>query len=106
IFVAANANSMANIDLDLGQLDEALTMFQLTYDESRRADDFYFMVYALHGLGRVYMRQEKRADAAGMFQQALALAEKHKHPLQVSNSLTELANLAFSTGNLKEAEAL
>ncbi|HEX7938549.1 MAG TPA: tetratricopeptide repeat protein [Gemmatimonadaceae bacterium] len=105
-FLAANANSMANIDLDLGHLDDARQMFELTFRESERADDFYFMVYALHGLGRVFMRQEKSNDARAMFQRALELAEKHQHPLQISNSLTELANLAFVSRDMTEAESL
>jgi tetratricopeptide (TPR) repeat protein len=106
VFVAAAANSMANIDIELGHLDEALAMFTITYEESARADDFYFMVYALHGLGRVYARQNKHADAAKVLHRALHLAEAHQHPLQISNSLTELATLEYHSGSLADAEAL
>jgi tetratricopeptide (TPR) repeat protein len=97
---------MANIHLDMGNLEDAMSMFALTRDESARADDFYFNTYALHGMGRVYMRQDKRAEAALMFQQALKVAETHDHPLHISNSLTELATLHFHAGELDEAEAL
>jgi tetratricopeptide (TPR) repeat protein len=106
VFVAAAANSMANIDLDMGNLGEALSMFNVTYEESTRADDFYFMIYALHGLGRVYVLQNKPVDAVEMFQRALQLAEAHDNPLQISNSLTELATLEFRAGKLAEAERL
>ena len=106
VFLAATANSMANINLDMGNLDEALAMFNVTCEESTRADDFYFTVYGLHGLGRVYMHQERGAEAADMLQRALHLAEQHEHPLHVSNSLTELATFHFRSGNLDEAEAL
>ena len=106
VFVAAAANSMANIDLDMGNLGEALSMFNVTYEESTRADDFYFMIYALHGLGRVYVLQNKPAEAVEMFQRALQLAEAHDNPLQISNSLTELATLDFRAGKLAEAERL
>ncbi len=106
IFVAANANSIANIALDLGHLDEALAMFKIVYAESVRADDFYFTVYGLHGLGRVHMLQERRVEAEGMFRGALQLAEKHQHPGHISSSLTELATLAFRSGDLDEAERL
>jgi predicted alpha/beta superfamily hydrolase/tetratricopeptide (TPR) repeat protein len=106
IFLAATANSMANIDLDMGNLDEALAMFNVTYAESTRADDFYFAVYGLHGLGRVYMQQARAEDAKEMFERALRLAEKHEHPLHISNSLTELATFHFRSGNLDAAETL
>jgi tetratricopeptide (TPR) repeat protein len=106
IFLAATANSMANIHLDTGEHDEALAMFEVTYEQSARADDFYFMIYALHGLGRVYVHQGKVVEAQEMFQRALRLSEQHHHPLHISNSLTELATLHFHSRNLDDAEAL
>ncbi len=106
IFLAATANSMANIAMDMGHLEEALSMFNVTYAESTRADDYYFTIYGLHGLGRVHMAQQRRAEAADMFRRALELAEQHRHPLHISNSLTEFATYHFSAGNLDEAERL
>lgn len=106
VFVAAAANSMANIHLDAGEHDEALRMFAVTADASARADDFYFMVYALQGTGRVHMLQERTADAESMFRRALELSERHEHPLHVSNSLTELATLHSRRGALEDAQTL
>ena len=106
VFLAATANSMANIHLDMGHLGEALPMFEVTCAESERADDFYFGVYGLHGLGRVYLRQQRGAEAAETFGRALALAERHEHPLHVSNSLSELAAFHLQAGQLDEAERL
>jgi tetratricopeptide (TPR) repeat protein len=106
IFLAATANSMGGIDLEIGQLDEALEMFNVTYEESTRADDFYFGIYGLHGLGRVYTRQGNDAEAAEVFHRALELAERHAHPLHIANSLTELATFHFCAGRVDEAETL
>lgn len=106
IFVAAAANSMANIHLDMGNRDEAMSMFAVTREESARADDFYFMVYALHGMARVQMLRSQPAVAEELFRKALTLAEEHEHPLHVSNSLTELATLHFAQGQLDQAETL
>lgn len=106
IFVAANANSMANIHLEMGQLEDALAQFTLTYQESTQADDFYFTIYALQGLARVYTRQGRLDGAKTMLERALALSEQHGHPLHISNSLTELAAFNLQTGNLAAAEAL
>jgi tetratricopeptide (TPR) repeat protein len=106
IFLAATANSMANIHLEMGDLDEAVAMFNVTWEESTRADDFYFGVYGLQGLGRVYMHQGRNAEAEEMFRRALQLSEQHQHPLHISNSLTELATFESQSGNLDEAESL
>ena len=103
--LAANTNSLANIDLELGHLDEALAMFNVTFDESARAGDFYFMVYALHGLGRVLVRQGKHAEAKVALERALQLAEENANPLQTANSLTELATLAYQDGDLEDARS-
>lgn len=108
IFLAATANSMGGIDLEIGggHLDEALEMFNVTYEESTKADDFYFGIYGLHGLGRVYTRQGNDAEAAEVFHRALELAERHAHPLHIANSLTELATFHFCAGRIDEAETL
>jgi tetratricopeptide (TPR) repeat protein len=106
IYVAATANSMANIHLDMGNHDEALAMFEVTREESERADDYYFMIYALHGLARVHMHRGNVVEAQDLFDRALRLAERHDHPLHISNSLTELATLHFHAGNLDEAASL
>lgn len=106
IFLAATANTLAGIHFDAGHLDEALEMYNITYRESTRADDFYFALYALQGLGRVYMLQGSAAEATDMFHRALELAERKQHPLHIANSLTELANFHFRAGHLDEAQAL
>lgn len=106
VYLAATANSLANIDFELGHLDEALSMFETACAESTRADDFYFRVYGLHGLARVHVRQARSEEAESMLREALELSERHQHPLHMSNSLTELASFRFSLGRLDEAEHL
>jgi tetratricopeptide (TPR) repeat protein len=106
IFLAATANSMGNIHFETGRLDEALEMFNVTYEESTKAGDFYFGLYGLQGLGRVYMRQGNDGEATEVFHRALELAERHDHPLHISNSLTELATFHFRAGRLDEAASL
>ena len=106
MFVAAAANSMANINLDMHNYDEALAMFGVTRDESAKADDFYFGIYALHGLGKVYLHREQRTEAREVFEKALALADSHKSPTHIAGSMTELADLHVRSGELARAEAL
>jgi len=106
VFLAGAANTMANVEFDTGRLDEALVMFNLAYEESTKANDFYFGIYALQGLGRVYMQEGSDAEATEMFHRALELAERHAHPMHIANSLTELATFHFRAGRLDEAESL
>ena len=104
--LAACANNMANINFELHNYDEARSMFLVTYEESKKVDDFYFMIYALHGLGKVSMQQNKIAEAKELFENGLQLAQENQTLLGISNSLTELANFYFRENNLAEAERL
>ena len=104
--LAACANNMANINFELHNYDEARSMFLVTYGESKKVDDFYFMIYALHGLGKVSMQQNEIAEAKDFFEKALQLAQENPALLGISNSLTELANFYFRENNLTESERL
>jgi tetratricopeptide (TPR) repeat protein len=104
--LAACANNMANINFELHHYDEARSMFFVAYEESKKADDFYFIIYALHGLGKVSMQQNNVAEAKEFFERALLLAEENHTLLGISNSITELANFYSSENDLAEAERL
>lgn len=106
IFLSACANSMANIYLELNNYTDALKLFTITYDESKNAKDYYFEIYALQGLGKVNLAQNKFTEAKEFLAQALQLAEKNKSPLHIANATSEMANFYFQTGNLSEAEKL
>ena len=104
--LAACAINMANINLELHHFDEARSMFLVGCEESNRVDDFYFMIYALQGLGKVSMQQNQVDEAKQYFEKALQLAEENHTSLGISNSITELANFYFRENNLAEAERL
>ena len=106
VFLAANANSIANIGFEMGHIDEAQKMFQLAYDAADRAGDTYFSIYAMHGVGRVHARQGRGAEAEAAFTSALAAARGAGIPLHVANSLTELASFRFDAGAVEDAERL
>ena len=105
-FVAAAANGIANINLELHQYNEALGMFEVTRDESARAGDYYFTNYALQGLGKVHLHHGQLDAAKEQFTQALQLAQQHENPLQIAASLTELADLHLRSDDLASAESL
>ena len=106
VSLSACANSMANINLEMHHYDEAIEMFNVTHEESKKANDAYFNIYALHGLAKVNMLQNKFDEAKSFLEEALQLAKQDKNSLQISNSLTELANFYHRRGDLSKAEAL
>ncbi|HYV93352.1 MAG TPA: tetratricopeptide repeat protein [Chitinophagales bacterium] len=104
--LSACTNSMANIYLELHNYDEALSFFNITYETSSKIDDYYFKIYALHGLGKVNIRKNNLAEARVFLEEALVLAKKHDNALAIGNSLTELANFYFRSDDYDEAEKL
>ena len=106
VSLSACANSIANINFEMHNYDAALEMFTLTYEESKKARDAYFNIYALHGLAKVNMRQNKFDEAKAFLEEALHLAKEENNLLQISNSITELANFYHRQGDLPKAESL
>jgi tetratricopeptide (TPR) repeat protein len=104
--LAACANNMANINLELHHYDEARSMFLVAYEESQKVHDSYFTIYALHGLGKVSMEQNDAAAAKEFFEKALQLAKENHTLLGISNSISELANLSARGNDLAAAEQL
>ena len=81
-------------------------MFINTYERCKKTGDFFFAVYALHGLGKVNMQQNKCAAARAYFENALQLARERESSLQIVNSISELANFYLHENELDEAEKL
>lgn len=106
VSLAANANSIANISLEMHDYEDALLMFNEAYQESKKAGDFYFIIYALLGLGKVYMERHQYDEAKAHFEQALQLAEENKSAMHTANAMTELANFYCRSGNFTQAEQL
>ena len=106
IFLSGCTNSIANINLEMHNYDEALSMFMLTYEESEKGGDEYFSIYALHGMGKVNDHKQRHDIAKGFFEKALRLAEKNGAPAGIATSLTELANFYVHPKQFKEAEQL
>jgi tetratricopeptide (TPR) repeat protein len=105
-FLAACGVAMANINFEMNDYDGALLMFTNTYERCKKSDDFYFAVYALNGLGKVNMQQNKCAEAKAYFENALQLATERESSLLIVNSISELANFYLHGNDLDEAEKL
>lgn len=106
MLMAGSCNSLANVNLELHNYQEAFSIFQTGYYTCLRKGVVYFEIYALHGMGKAKMLQDKTEDAKEYFNKALEVAEKNKSRLHIGNAMTELAIFNFRTGNLAEAEEL
>ena len=106
VSLAATANSIANISLDMHDYDDAVSMFQEALSESEKAGDHYFTIYALLGSGKVCMEQQRNTEAKVYFEKALQLSQDNNSPMHLANSLTELGNLHCQTGDHSLAEQL
>ena len=105
-FLSACTCNMASIYLEMHNHDEAVLLFKITYEQCEKVDDHFWINYALHGLGKVYMLQHKYPEAKEFLEKAKLLADKNKNPLSISNSITELGNYNFQSGHFNEAEQL
>ena len=105
-FLSACTVNMASIYVEMHNYDEAVLLFKIAYEECEKVNDHFWMNYALHGLGKVYMLQHKYPEAKEFLERAKLLADKNKNPLSISNSITELGNYNFQSGHFNEAEQL
>ncbi|MEP6796463.1 MAG: tetratricopeptide repeat protein [Saprospiraceae bacterium] len=102
-FLACNIN-IGGIYVDRKHYDEAVPHFLSALDMAEKLEKYYWVIYALHGLSKVYLIQQKYPEARECLERAMIVAEKYNHPLSVCNSLTELGNYYFTTGSFAEAE--
>ena len=105
-FLSACTCTMGIIYYEMNNDSEAIHYLESTLENAEESGDFFWSNYSLHGLGKVYLRKEQYDKAKGYFERALREAEKANSPLGICNSLTELANYHFQTGNFPEAERL
>jgi len=104
ILFEGSCNSLANVNFELHNYEEAFSIFNAGYEASLKSGNYYFRIYALDGMGKVKMQQDKPGEAKDYFHKALEEAERSKSPMHIGNALSELAMFDFSTGNLAEAE--
>jgi tetratricopeptide (TPR) repeat protein len=104
LYTMAMGVTMGNIYLEQKHYDEALKLYQSMLAMPQKGFSFYWDVYALHGMGKMSMAQNKPAEAKQHFEKAMAMAEKNNHPLSICNSLSELGNYYNAMGEYGQAE--
>jgi tetratricopeptide (TPR) repeat protein len=106
ILFEGSCNSLANVNFELHNYEEAFSIFNTGYQASLKTGNYYFRIYALDGMGKIKMLENKLEEAKEYYQQALEEAERSKSSLHISNALTELAVFSYKTNDLVEAEQL
>jgi tetratricopeptide (TPR) repeat protein len=105
-FRIASETNIGGIYYDRNHYDGAIPHFKDALEMAEKRNTPYWIIYALHGLGKSYLMQNKFPESKASLEKAIAAAEKLKHPQQIANSLTELGNYYFTTGDYAEAEKL
>ena len=105
-FLSACTCNMAGIYLEMHNHEEAIQLFKITLEQCKKTDDQFWMNYALHGLGKVYILQHKYPEAKEFLEKAILLANKSESPLAISNSITELGNYYLQLGDFAKSEQL
>jgi tetratricopeptide (TPR) repeat protein len=101
-----SCNSLANVNLQLHNYEEAFSLFQTGYETGLKIGDVFFPALALNGMGKAKMLQDKPDEAMEYFNKALQEAQKVGNPMQIGDTLIELAALNFRRGNFAVAEQL
>src|ERR1700682_4123744 len=98
---------LAEIQLRLGSLDRALTNFNEARSQARRFNNIYSEARALLGVGDVYRQQGQSSQARNAYNDAIERAQQldaFASARLLARVHVNLARLAISTGDLKEAE--
>jgi len=102
-FMACNIN-IGGIYFDRKLYEEAIPFYKSALELAEKSEKYYWIIYALHGLGKAYLMQQKYPEAKDYFEKAMVAAEKFNNPHSFSNALTEFGNYYFTTGDYSDAE--
>jgi tetratricopeptide (TPR) repeat protein len=105
-FLMACSNQLGSIYFEMQHYEEAIPLFTSTLEMAERVQNYFWNIYALHGLGKVYLMQKKYSEAKGYLEKAMIVAEKNNNPVTICTSLTELANYYFTVSNYPMSEHL
>ena len=89
--LAANIN-IASIYSERKHFEEAIPLFKSSYELASSSRRYYWVVYALHGLGKIYLQQKKSPEAKECFVKAMEASEIYGNQLSICNSLSEMGN--------------
>lgn len=92
--------------LEMKQYEAAISHFTTSLEKAEATGSFYWNIYALHGLGKVYLINQNYPAAKLCFEKAKTVAEKYNHPLSLCNSIGELGNYYYAVQDFETAGKL
>jgi len=103
-FLMATNINLGGTYFEMKHYDDAIPLFKSTLAIAEPKEKYYWIIYALQGLGKVYQAQKKYQEAKDCLEKAMIASEKYNHPLSICNSLSDVGNYFFTVGELAEAE--
>jgi tetratricopeptide (TPR) repeat protein len=94
---------IASMLLKAGEDETALDEYKSLLDQTQSADDRSRLAEVLQGLGRLYGRQQKYAEALNAFAQAESSVGEVQNPLLASSIESDLGYLHMERGSINEA---
>jgi tetratricopeptide (TPR) repeat protein len=103
-FFLASCITLAGIYADRTHYKEAIPLYEEGLALAREKANYYWMIYALHGLAKTYLAESKFPEAKQYLEEAMRSAEASNNAVSISNSLSELGNYYYGAGDFHQAE--
>jgi tetratricopeptide (TPR) repeat protein len=103
-FLTASNYVLGIISFEMGIDTEAKKYLESALEQAQELKDDFWTCYILHGLGKLNLRKGNNDEALHYFDLAFREAEKNGKALAICNSLSELGNYYFQTGDYEASE--
>jgi tetratricopeptide (TPR) repeat protein len=98
--------SLGTIELELGNYDEGLALYQQSHDCFKEVDDIGRMGVMLSNIGEIYRRQGRNDEAAAHFTQARQMAITAKREMLVITTYNNEGQVWIAAGDLERGIGL
>lgn len=105
-YLMACCHQIGSIYFEMHHYEDSIPLFKSTMEMAERARNYFWEIYAMHGLAKVYLQQKKYATAKEFLERAMVAAEKNNFPGLICNSITELADYYFAVDDYPVSEQL
>jgi tetratricopeptide (TPR) repeat protein len=104
VYLLACKLNIGGIYVEMKHYEEAIPLFRSVLEMAGPKEKYYWTIYALHGLGKIYLAQRNFPLAKDCFVKALGDAEKYSNPTSLCNSLSEMGSYFSMAEDFAEAE--
>jgi tetratricopeptide (TPR) repeat protein len=104
--IMACSFQIAGTYLEMKQYDDALPLFQKTFEMADRLDIDLWRINSLQGLGKTYLMQKKYPEAKISLDHAMEIAEKLKLHRSIATTLSDLGHYYYDINDLSQSEKL